>query len=636
MKRIKILALAALLGMVAGCNKYLDIVPDNIATIDYAFAMRSTAERYLFTCYNYMPATGDFNTNVAFMGADEIWFMYPSKDIDATNWNMARGGQNKVNPISNYWSGLATGKPLYQGIRDCNVFLEKISLVKDIDDDERARWIAEVKFLKAYYHFFLLRMYGPIPLVRRNIDVMNELEEMKTPREHFDTCVNYISRLLDTAAVDLPMRIQNEVGELGRVTRPIALALKAKLLVMAASPLFNGNPDYADFGKGTKIFPNTYDPDKWVKAAAACKQAIDVCHETGMRLYRFRPVINTLVMNSQIRTQMDIRMAVTDKWNSEIIWANTQSRVNQLQRFAMPKLYNWTSVSGNPKGMYAATEKMAELFYTKNGVPIDEDNQFNYAERYSVRKAAPEDSALIKKGTESAYLHFDREQRFYANLGFDRGVWFGNGSSDDNNTNISTAMYIQARKSQMAAQAGHTNYSITGYWPKKLIHYLSVVEKSGNFTMQQYPYPEMRLADLYLLYAEAENEANGPTNQAFEYIDSVRARAGLKGVKESWDTYSNKGPKYASKEGLRKIIQQERMIELAFEGHRFWDLRRWKIAHVEMNKPITGWDIDQEQPEAYYRLKVLFMQTFTMREYLWPIQEREILNNRNLVQNPGW
>src|SRR5690606_14565365 len=113
----------------------------------------------------------------------------------------------------------------------------------------------------------------------------------------------------------------------------------------------------------------------------------------------------------------------------------------------------------------------------------------------------------------------------------------------------------------------------------------------------------------------------------------VRKRAGLKTVAESWDTYSNKPDKYKEKEGMRDIIQQERMIELAFEGHRFWDLRRWKLAVSTMNSPITSWDLIQESAAAYYRPKVIWNQTFSNRDYFWPISENNITVNPNLVQN---
>jgi hypothetical protein len=129
---------------------------------------------------------------------------------------------------------------------------------------------------------------------------------------------------------------------------------------------------------------------------------------------------------------------------------------------------------------------------------------------------------------------------------------------------------------------------------------------------------------------------NGPTPEVHEYINKIRERAGLKTVQYSWDNYSKTPGKYTTKEGMREIIQQETMIELAFEGHRFWDLRRWKRALIEFRRGIEGWDIEQSDPNFFYRKKVLFNLQFTLKDYFWPIREETMVTNRNLVQNIGW
>ena len=146
----------------------------------------------------------------------------------------------------------------------------------------------------------------------------------------------------------------------------------------------------------------------------------------------------------------------------------------------------------------------------------------------------------------------------------------------------------------------------------------------------------LRLGDLYLLYAEALNEVNGPSPEVFQYLDLIRAKGGLPGVEESWSNFSRNPSKFTNKEGLREIIRRERSIEMALEGERFWDLRRWKDAPLELNKPITGWDVDQEKAEDYYREKIIFNQTFSLKDYFWPIREQDLIVNKNLVQNPGW
>ena len=189
----------------------------------------------------------------------------------------------------------------------------------------------------------------------------------------------------------------------------------------------------------------------------------------------------------------------------------------------------------------------------------------------------------------------------------------------------------------------------TGIWPKKLIHYNSVVANSAGttFNFTTYPFPIYRVADLFLMYAEAMNEAydtQEARNEAIRYIDKVRARSGLKGVDYSWKTFSNDPTKHERQSGLRSIIQQEITVEFIFEGHRFWDVRRWKIANDETSKlsclkPITGWkmnDVSATSPEDYYQERLIHSYRFSPRDYFWPIHDGEILRNSNTLQNLGW
>ena len=138
------------------------------------------------------------------------------------------------------------------------------------------------------------------------------------------------------------------------------------------------------------------------------------------------------------------------------------------------------------------------------------------------------------------------------------------------------------------------------------------------------------------MYSEALNELNGYSPATTEWINKVRERAGIPTVEQAWDLYSNTPGYYNDKDNLRKIIHQERAIELAFEGHRFWDLRRWKEAHKALNQSVRGWDIAQESATAFYRPVLLYNQRFTMKEYFWPIMLQEMQRNKNLLQNPGW
>ncbi len=156
MKKInKILALAITVAATASCN-YLDVVPDNVATIDYAFRNKEVAENYLFGCYSYRTQIGDVRNDPAMSGSDEIWQYYITREWDRfitfTGSRIRRGEQNVTSPIYNNWDGR-----LFVGIRDCNIFLENIHKVRDVEAFQRDRWIAEAKFLKAYYHYLLMK-----------------------------------------------------------------------------------------------------------------------------------------------------------------------------------------------------------------------------------------------------------------------------------------------------------------------------------------------------------------------------------------------------------------------------------------------------------------------------------------------
>ena len=238
-------------------------------------------------------------------------------------------------------------------------------------------------------------------------------------------------------------------------------------------------------------------------------------------------------------------------------------------------------------------------------------------------------SYYIEDNFETANLHFDREPRFYANLGFDGSTWYGNDQRTDEDLYI-----IRGKAGDPSGQSLYTNINATGYYPKKYLHYETVIS-DNSWTQKQYSFPIIRLADLYLVYAEALNEIQGPSGEVFEYLDEIRLRAGLNGVEASWANSTNPS-KPTTKEGLREIIQQERLIELAFEGSRFYDLRRWKLAQIYLNKPLKGWNYWGKTSEDYYQITTLRTREYTHKDYLYPIKLSNLFVNSNLIQNPGW
>lgn len=618
------------------CKKpYLDIVPDNLPTLDNAFANRNEAEKFLFTCYSALPndASPDFNPGMN--TGDEFWVYSPVQTGDYASlepFNIAQGLQSKVNPAMNYWDGSGGGKSLWLGIRNCNIFLENIDKPIDLQPYEKERWIAEVKFLKAYLHWYLFRMYGPIPIVDKNLPIDASADEVKVIRQPVDSVVNYISNLLDEAAAGegtgLPDKIQSLATELGRITKPAALAIKARVLVTAASPLFNGNTDFSGFKNkdGKALFNPTYDVKKWQRATAACKTAIDAAEAAGVALYKFAPS-SLQTADKATKIEMSIRNAVCEKWNNELIFGSIAS-TNYLQRTACPNLFLAPQFDNGLRGQLAPTLKMAELFYTKNGVPITEDRTWDYDNRFNLKTITAQDSAM-QKDYQTVGLHFEREPRFYADIAFD-------GSKMYMQSNQKPPINIQSKLEQVSGRKQTLYYSISGYYTKKLINWNLVIGANGGITTENYPWPIMRLGDLYMLYAEALNES-GDLATPLTYLNKIRERAGLQTVESSWTNFSTNPTKYTSQSGLRDIIQQERLIEMAFEGSRFWDLRRWKKAATQLNAPIYGWNVATKTFADYNTRVLLFNQTFVSpRDYFWPIKESNLQVNTRLVQNLGW
>ena len=649
---IKIITTFFLFGLIISCD-FLDVVPNDTATLDNAFSNRSVADKFLRTCYSHLPDPTNPITYPAWLTSrEEFDIGFESRAREAVSGRIAMGLQNTNNPYLNYWSGQNGGSAMYIGIRDCNIFLENIHIPRDLREDERLRWIGEVKFLKAYYHFFLMQLYGPIVLIKENLPLSASPEEVQVYREPIDECVNYIVELLDEAMVDLPLVLPDPSAEQGRITKMIAMAVKAQALVWSASPLFNGNPDYKGWidNRGKQLIPDTYDQTKWVKAADALKEVIDACDEVGLRLYEFNKYAGgpqTFNMNDSVARLMTIRKAITEdvERNPGVIWA-TQEEFNAVKSYApvgflgnfMQMLFPNLYVEDQPSlvGYYQASYWMGDLFYSNGGVPIDEDKNYDYAGRYNLRRATPGDNhgSYIATGETTINLHFDREPRFYADLGIDRGYYELATTTKDGGATFNP--FIKMRSGEI--RSGDAN---VGYLVKKIVPFEASASQGDinkRYTRQDYRFPLIRVADIYLLYSEALNEIKGqPDNEVFAWIDKVRNAAGLKGVVESWANSSKIPGKPLTQAGMREIIRDERLIELAFEGQRFWDIRRWKIADEFWSLPPTRYTYNRDiektyKPELYTEIK----REVTFRDYLWPLREYDLRINNNLEQTYGW
>lgn len=626
------------IALFANSCSYLDVVPDNVATLENAFSDRYTAEKYLATCYWGMPKSAGWNENPAIFGAMEMVF---NKELrTAGGMKFGLGQDSPTSALINYWGGTGDNiRSLYAGIRECNTFMAGVEGVRDLNQYEKNRMIAEAKLIKAYMHFYLLSFYGPICPLKVNTEVNESTQGVRVYREKVDDCFAYILELLDEVidSKALPSIIENRTTELGRFTRPAAYMLKAKVLLYWASPLFNGNMDYNSFRnhKGEPFFNQTYDASRWTNAAEACKKAIKECDAAGIRLYQQSDYVMPKILSKQTLQINTLRSAVSERWNCELVWGNSSYPINSgLQSPCFPRLEQGTSSSTS--GTMSVPFSTVDLFYSKNGVPIEEDKEFDYARRFDIRTGDEAHKYYIQKGEQTAAMNFDREVRFYSTLGFDRGKWYGNSyknSPDDD----AECLYPKNRFGEYSSVFNPGDYNATGYWPKKLVCINSTFRDANSVSYENYPFPDMRFADLLLMCAEALNESKEtPDAEVYRYIDQVRERAGLDGVVRSWQKYSNQPDKPTTKNGMREIVQRERKIELACEGAYYWDSHRWKTAVKEQNRPIQGWNVNAKEVVDYYTPVTLYTQIFTYKNYFAPIPEKDLTNNPQLAQNPGW
>lgn len=588
--------------MVSSCD-YLDIVPNDVSTVNDAFKRPNEAMNFLYSLYGFMPPENVMFDAIALWGTDEMvtpWdrFFYYAK-------RMMRGELNATDPFFDYWT--PSGEiDMYDGIRQCYIFLNNIDKTPGFSEAEISRMKGEANFLIAYYHFNLLRQYGPIVLMEDEVPFDAPDEVFFAARKPYDECIDFIASKLDQAISMLPSSITSS-SEAGRVNKVIAQSIKARMLLYAASPLFNGNSEFYDGftnKDGTPLMNTSYSEEKWLRAAEEIKKAIDQAEAMGIVLYEHNVVDGGLVEQGKF----NYRYSMVQPWNNELIWGySVPEGYYGWQRHSMPR------VTGEAYNGQAPSISMVESYYTENGLPIEVDPTFEYDDRYEIA-----DSTIV--------LHRNREPRFYASIAFDRGTFLANG----------TEIVLKMREGEAHGwTSGQNNYSPTGYLVQKGVHPETIITASQNQVVN-YPWPLVRLAELYLNYAEALNEYYGTARhtEVISYLDRIRTRSGVPTIAEAWSLV---GKSAFTKEEMRDIIKQERSIELAFEGHRTWDVRRWKDGLKEFDVPAQGLNITASSPEEFYKVVNTENRVFNSPSYyLFPIRISELEINQSLVQNPGW
>ncbi len=647
MKRFICILISSVLVFTA-CD-YLDMVPEkDIETIETIFEKKEQAAQWLRSCYVFLEEpVGTYTMNPAVLGADEL----VGSNYMRTQYNglylfpglaIADGMQMSLEPYGNIWKDNGESG-FYACIRYCNIFLDKIWGVYNMELTEKKQWSAEIKALKAMVYFELVRRYGPITLVPDNIEPNVPVTEMQRPRSPMDECFKEIVDLLDEALEDLLPMNQKEFARRNYFSREGAAALKARVLLYAASPLFNGNENYANFKnkQGELFFNTTYDREKWRLAAEAAEEAIQICTE-GEKMLNAGGSGSTGLRNKM----KDIEGSVLNEsyGNKEALFTIRPFR----GKIASQHLYAYTlprhpgsyieQFNSHIQGCVSPSMKMIEMYYTENGLPVDADKFWNFADRYHMgRETSPEYEGVVPSDKDVLNLHLRREPRFYACIAADRCFWQRGPATNMN-------LLVEAYQGEKFGTTHNTIQSaepqnITGYWLKK--HLNSNMVTIGYIPPQEATHIVIRMAELYLIAAEAWNEYEGPSQKVYDHLNVIRQRAGIPDVEETWRINSKTPDKISSKEGLREIIHREIDIEFAFEGHRFYNLRRWKIAHEVLNERLYGWNVVANTARQFYNdfqgpIMVWGKRQFiSPRDYFFPIRSEEVIIS-SIEQNPGW
>ncbi|WP_089904353.1 RagB/SusD family nutrient uptake outer membrane protein [Chitinophaga arvensicola] len=456
----------------------------------------------------------------------------------------------------------------YTNIRKVNQLLKHLP-GSPIPSYIRNVMAAEARFLRAWYYADLLKHYGGIPIL--NDSVYRVEDKIPAVRNSYKECVDYIVSECEAAAAALPLvRIREDYG---RASGGAALALKARVLLFAASPLFNGNgivPGDAVTGYPDKL------PERWKLAADA---ALAVMNTAAYSLNED----NTTAPGYGFYKVFTLRV------NTEYILAKMQGGNRELETAWQPPSRN------GAKGGFPYQE-FVDAFPMANGLVItDPASGYNAADPYKNRDPRLAYSVIRDQTLLIQNTGLKEPVNIY--LGPD-----GKGASQD------------------AVHAG----TPTGYYTNKMLD----ENIAANYIHgSQRCFPLMRYAEILLNYAEAQNEYAGPVQEVYKAVELVRKRAGLSPYEL---------PAALTKDQMRETIHAERRIELAFEGHRFWDVRRWKIAAQTENKQMTGMEVKRNGGTVTYTTFPVRKHNFRDAMYLWAIPQGETAKSPELKQNPSW
>ncbi len=623
---------------VCGCDSFLDRQPDDQLTSKNIFDKKTTTLQYLVNVYTYIPSEWSpegygSTSGIAITASDEASCAYTGSRF------FALLNHNQLSPLSTHGGYRhAVYRLLYQGISEATYFMSKVQDCPQLTEDEKVMWRGEARFLRAFYYTELLKWNGPVIWLGDKQSDYSDPNVSKVDRSPWSTIVDWLCDEYDQAAAELPDTRSSY--EIGRATKGSSLAMKARLLMFNASPLFNGQNGTGIYDNivnkdGEKLFNTEYDENRWRQAAEAAKAVID------MNMYN-------LVEDEGATPLENIHNAA--------VLLNSPENIFTVQCGGRSWRVGETPVSASGYGGIGLTQKLVDAFAMDNGYyPISnmEDDSYDngagaieidprsgYTETGSQKFVNPFFSTIPKNlksndAIETMNMYIGREPRFYANVFWSGQTWIMGTNKLAN---------IQFYKNGNSGPITSNNYTPTGYVCLKFIDPDLDTKSSrwGNLS-----WPIIRYADVLLMYIEALNEYDPGNPDILTYWNMIRHRAGVPAIGAGEDEVY---PEIIGDKDLqRKYIRRERMVELCFEGKRYFDTRRWMIAEKEDNGKVVGCNIGAANHNIsgeYWKRTSIFdtfgeagtksERVFTKKYYVLPMNQAELDRVPELTQNYGW
>jgi hypothetical protein len=664
--RLPILAVILFTSTVwTSCN-FLDIDPyiTDLFTLDTVFAKEVYTQRYLNNVYSYLIDDGSYIAN---QGRSQPWVLITDEGL-CTMKNSTHPynyfANNELLPDNLY--SFNRWQNFYEGIRKANTFMQQSPNCKEVSDIQISQWKGEALFVKALLYFELMKEWGPVPIVSDEpIDFGRPVNEFMPPRNTWDECSDYVVGLLQEAIKLLPVTYLND-NEIGKPLKTSAMAVLSRLTLYTASPLFNGtNAEFATFknSQGVPYLNPQKNMEKWAAAAVAAKELVALKPND---LHTVQKMNNTPYFPVSEAEQADFPNGVggIDPYHS---YSDMFTGVSQLVSANPEVLFSRQVTSKNASNRYAAPrvidgwgdvcvpQSLVDAYYMIDGRTINNAGSeypyeiMGYSDNDTTFSgAAYLEGFTILSGTHKMYLN--REMRFYATIGYNNSL-YQSSTSPTTLINVRDGRVAKFyRDSQSGKDMGASisgsepeEYPMTGYLCRKFISF----EDSWLSGARQSPKSCLayRMAEVYLNYVEAMNELDksytiGETSVSRDPAEMkrcfnlIRYRAGLPGITDA---------DVADVEKMRELILRERQIEFAWEGFRYFDLRRNKKAIIYENAPVMGCNVNATQADmdAFYLLTQVTernytYKVFTTRQTFFPIPKAEIDRNPNLTQMIGY